>query len=148
MITLSERLRNGREIKGLTTAQVAQRLGISLSDYEDIEAYDNEVEGNISLGRLLTLIHQLDLSPGELFPGNNVGIPLPFEGLRQAIEAHLQKTGLERDAFEELVGWSIEGPLIDPRGFSELTLDALKDITKPLRIEWFDVVEAEFRLGL
>jgi transcriptional regulator with XRE-family HTH domain len=143
MVTTSERLRTARERRGLTTEQVAQRLGISPQYYEDVEAYDQELEANVSLGQLLTLLTELQLDPRELFPDAPPGGPVRFSALKAAIEAHLVHYGLTRGAFEEGVGWSLEGPLADPKRFRELNLDALKDITAKLGVGWLGVIEAE-----
>lgn len=143
MVTTSERLRAARERRGLTAAQIAQRLGLSPQHYEDVEAYDQELESNISLGQLLTLLGELRLSPRELFPDATTGAPVSFEALKNAIDDHLTRGGLTRDGFEETVGWSLEGPLVEPSRFRELNLDALKDITAPLGIQWLGVIEAE-----
>ncbi len=143
MVTTSERLRVARERRGLTTEEVAQRLGLSPEHYEDVEAYAQELETNISLGQLLTLLKELRLDPRELFPDASPGESLSFSSLKAAIEAHMVQHNLAQEAFEDAVGWSLEGPLADATLFRELNLDALKDITAKLGVGWLGVIEAE-----
>ena len=49
---VGERLKNFREVRGLTRAVVAQRLGISVDDLEDVESGNRELtDANIEVLR-------------------------------------------------------------------------------------------------
>lgn len=65
---VGERLRNFREVRGLTRAVVAQRLGISEKDLKDMETGNKE----LSSENIEVLRETFSLDPAWLLGGHNL----------------------------------------------------------------------------
>jgi transcriptional regulator with XRE-family HTH domain len=65
---VGERLRNFREVRGLTRAVVAQRLGISEKDFEEME----KGEKKLSSENIEVLRETFSLDPAWLLGGENL----------------------------------------------------------------------------
>jgi len=131
-------LREARERSGKTIEEMASLLGISWESYNDLETYDDEIILVISLEQLVTLSHALGIDLVEFFSN---GAPKPaesvsLEALAESINEYLTANKLTVAEFEDAVGWEVANCLTDPSQFLNFNLDGLKDVTKPLSVDW------------
>ena len=131
-------LREARERSGKTIEEMASLLGISWESYNDLETYDDEIILVISLKQLVTLSHALCIDLIEFFSN---GAPKPaesvsLEALAESINEYLTANKLTVAEFEDAVGWEVANCLTDPSQFLNFNLDGLKDVTKPLSVDW------------
>jgi len=131
-------LREARERSGKTIEEMASLLGISWESYNDLETYDDEIILVISLEQLVTLSHELCIDLIEFFSN---GAPKPaesvsLEALAESINEYLTANKLTVAEFEDAVGWEVANCLTDPSQFLNFNLDGLKDVTKPLSVDW------------
>ena len=131
-------LREARERSGKTIEEMASLLGISWESYNDLETYDDEIILVISLEQLVTLSHALGIDLIEFFSN---GAPKPaesvsLEALAESINEYLTANKLTVAEFEDAVGWEVANCLTDPSQFLNFNLDGLKDVTKPLSVDW------------
>jgi len=131
-------LREARERSGKTIEEMASLLGISWESYNDLETYDDEIILVISLEQLVTLSHALGIDLVEFFSN---GAPKPaesvsLEALADSINEYLTANKLTVAEFEDAVGWEVANCLTDPSQFLNFNLDGLKDVTKPLSVDW------------
>ena len=131
-------LREARERSGKTVDEMASLLGISRPSYYDLETYDDEIILVVSLKQLVTLSHALGIDLVEFFSN---GAPKPaesvsLEALAESINEYLTANKLTVAEFEDAVGWEVANCLTDPSQFLNFNLDGLKDVTKPLSVDW------------
>jgi len=131
-------LREARERSGKTVDEMASLLGISRPSYYDLETYDDEIILVVSLKQLVTLSHALCIDLIEFFSN---GAPKPaesvsLEALAESINEYLTANKLTVAEFEDAVGWEVANCLTDPSQFLNFNLDGLKDVTKPLSVDW------------
>jgi len=131
-------LREARERSGKTIEEMASLLGISWESYNDLETYDDEIILVISLEQLVTLSHALGIDLVEFF-SNGATKPaesVSLDALAEKINEYLSGHNLTVAEFEEEVGWEVANCLTDPSQFLNFNLDGLKDVTKPLSVDW------------
>jgi len=138
-------LREARERSGKTVDEMASLLGISRPSYYDLETYDDEIILVVSLKQLVTLSHALGINLVEFFSN---GAPKPaesvsLEALAESINEYLAANKLTVAEFEDAVGWELANCLADPRQFMNFNLDGLKDVTRPLGIDWRAVLSTD-----
>jgi len=138
-------LREARERSGKTVDEMASLLGISRPSYYDLETYDDEIILVVSLKQLVTLSHALGIDLVEFFSN---GAPKPaesvsLEALAESINEYLTANNLTVAEFEDAVGWELANCLTEPRQFMNFNVDGLKDVTRPLGIDWRAVLSTD-----
>lgn len=138
-------LREARERSGKTVDEMASLLGISRPSYYDLETYDDEIILVISLKQLVTLSHALGIDLVEFFSN---GAPRPaesvsLEALAESINEYLTANKLTVAEFEDAVGWEVANCLTDPSQFLNFNVDGLKDVTRPLGLDWRAVLSTD-----
>jgi len=131
-------LQEARERAGKTIEEMASLLGLSREWYNDLEMYDDEIRDTISLRQLVTLSHALGIDLVEFF-SNGATKPaesVSLEALAESINEYLTANKLTVAEFEDAVGWEVANCLTDPSQFLNFNLDGLKDVTKPLSVDW------------
>lgn len=66
-MSISEKIKAAREQLGLTDVKAAEKVGLSIYEYGDLESYDNEAETVLDLGKLKKLCETLEIDLFELF---------------------------------------------------------------------------------
>ena len=132
------RLCEARERSGKSVDEMASLLGISRESYFDLEDYDDEITNTVSLRQLVLLSKAIGIDFVEFFSN---GAPKPaqsvsLEALAEKINEYVKAHNLTVAEFEEEVGWELANSLADPSQFSNLNLDGLMDVTRPLGIDW------------
>jgi len=134
----AKRIREARERSGKSIDEMASLLGISREWYFDLEDYDQEILDTVSLRQLVTLSHALGLDLVDFF-SNGAAKPaesVSLDALAEKINEYLTAHNLTVAEFEEAVGWEVAKCLAEPREFMNFNVDGLKDVTKPLGVDW------------
>jgi transcriptional regulator with XRE-family HTH domain len=129
---------------GLTDVEVAQRIGMSVSSYRDVEARDEETFTVVSLGSLARLGQELKLSPSTLLFGGRE----PQEGERNVtldevsrrLRDRLAASDLSVHDFGERIGWDVDKVLSDPEALWDFNLVGLRDVCRAVGIDWLAVL--------
>lgn len=66
-MSVADAIKAARERKGLTDVEAADRSGLSIYEYGDVEAYDHEAAAVVNLKHLKALCRVLDIDLFELF---------------------------------------------------------------------------------
>jgi len=128
-----DRIRKHRQAKGLTEAELARESGISLSNFHDLESYDDEWRTAISINELERLAVALDVSILDLVTDNNTKDvePSDYENLALHITSWMQSGGTKED-----LSWEIDGILQDPNRTGEMPIDFLIDMGNEIGFDW------------
>jgi transcriptional regulator with XRE-family HTH domain len=110
----NETLAARRRSLGLTEVEMAQVVGISVSAYEDAEAYPRELREQFSVGQARRLCTTLNIDPCELYQ-----LPVSQEPLGMARRGTLVARARQR------LGLSA-GDLADKIGFEGWVIDAIE----------------------
>src|SRR5215212_2397620 len=134
----ANRIREARERSGKSIDEMVSLLGLSRESYYDLEMFDDEVILVISLQELITLSKALGIDLVEFF-SNGAAKPaesVSLDALAEKINEYLTAHNLTVAEFEEAVGWELAKCLAEPREFMNFNVDGLKDVTKPLGVDW------------
>jgi transcriptional regulator with XRE-family HTH domain len=141
---VAKRIVEARERAGASGIDLAQKLGISLAAYDDLEAYDHEAYMCVSLDQLRSLARLLKvslralLSQGEASLDN--GDLSPSELVRR-IQNYLHMHSLSIGQFEKQVGCAISPVMENPDALWQTwNVDALHDVCVPLEVSWLTVL--------
>ena len=134
----SERLQAARLKRGLSREDVAARLGLSKDFYWDLEAYPEELLGNVSLAHLQILSGIVRVSPLELITGSNdLGAePVGFGRVVELLQRYRSSTGMSIDELSNDVGWELREALIDENELWNFCVDGLKDVCDRIDLDW------------
>ena len=140
----AERLRKARENAGKSPQEVAAAVGMNVPSYCDLEAegYD-ELWNNISLAELRDICRTLGIHARDLFEdaaGQERASVVSFALISDSLRRHLSHHNTALDAFENQVGWSLATFLEDPEAAWDWNVDGLRDVCRPLLIEWLDAL--------
>ena len=138
-----ERIRHARERLGLSTAQVAERLGPPLAWYRDVESYPEEVFSNVSLAHLQLLGDVLRLEPSRILLGESATVPSrrgEFQDVTTALNRKMVAEGLDAETLSERVGWNIREVLFDSQELWNFTVDGLRDVCRFAEVDWLSVL--------
>ena len=103
MSTINNQIRNARERKGWTDVFTAEKVGLSIHEYDDVEAYEDEVRNVLSLATLRRLCAALDLDLYELF---SISPTPPYPGGRATlVKDRRQILGLSTEEVGDKVGF-------------------------------------------
>jgi hypothetical protein len=131
------RLAELRERRGLTTAEIAARVGMPEPWVRDLEAEDEELYCNITLADLQRLAGVLGASAAELLlaePGT--GERVAFAGVVARLRSTLAASGESAEEFGERVGWEVDRVLETPEDRWHWCPEELRDIAAGLGIDW------------
>jgi transcriptional regulator with XRE-family HTH domain len=128
---------------GLSIKEVAERIGLSIDWYRDLESYPDEIFTTISLAHLELLGKILNVEPLKLLRGENCLIPdkqISFAELSASLNNMMKEKRLTAKEFSEIVGWELKDILIDPQEIWNMNVDGLVDICKAAEMDWLAVL--------
>ena len=139
-------LQEARERAGKTIEEMASLLGLSREWYNDLEMYDDEIRDTISLRQLVTLSHALRLDLVDFFSdgASKPAASVSLDALAEKINEHLAAHNLTVAEFEEAVGWELANCLTEPGQFMNFNLEGLRDVSRPLGIDWRALLSTDF----
>jgi transcriptional regulator with XRE-family HTH domain len=143
--SIAARFQYFRERASLSMAEVAEKMNLGMGFTDmcvwDLEAYDNELFSVYSPLQMLRLTEILGITPRELINFENSEPPVTTTELVQLINGECVTRGISLDAFEDVVGWSLN-KMMEPSELllQDMSLEGLTDLCKELRINWVRVI--------
>lgn len=150
-----EKIKVQREFLGLSQAQLADKIGLSSSEYWDIEAHEDESYSVVHLSKLKKLCRELKLDLMELFQiscefcgqGNPYRPEYEFDRAALIHETRMKK-GLSIEKLSELLGFE-EGTVrqmeTDPMFLEEWSLELIQNLASVLGLPFQILVGAKCR---
>jgi len=137
----AKRIRDLRNLAGLTDVEVANQVGIGIEAYCDLEAYDEEIIEQISLNQALLLAEVFQISLLELLEPNSLKRPTLQISPTELGHQLKMNIGNNRDVVENEIGWSLERFLSNP--YEEIyqnPISFIQDICGYLEIDWLQCI--------
>lgn len=135
----SARLKELREGRGLTSRELAARIGLPEPWLHDLEAYDDEMYCNVSLAHLQRLALLLGVSAAQLLLGDAAktsGERVAFSRIVDRLRDVLAARGESPEAFGVRVGWEVDRVLDQPADRWGWCPEELEDIAAGLGVNW------------
>jgi len=137
---IAGRIAAARQRVGLSHEEMASRLGISVPSYWDLEAYNSEVFGCISLAQLETLAGLLGIAPRALVSRDvdpPVATTVSLDEVASSIRRRIERDGDGGTALSDEAGVEIWALLVDAATmWREWCLEQLQMVCSPLGINW------------
>ena len=134
-----DRLAAARERSGLSAEAIAERVGLPVALYRELESDATALCSKISLADLRAVAHVVGLTPRELLL-NEAASQQParasFAELASAVRQAVSQSQLSIEMWSEAVGWEVGPLLVNPEYVWRLSVDALKDICVGARRDW------------
>jgi len=135
----SENIRAARVRAGLEPEDVARAVGLNKAWYHDVEARDDEVTGNISLGTLIAIARRQGTTAVELLEG-----PVTHAGrskrssadLVALAQARIAAERLTEEAYGDRIGWDMAPVFANPEHVWEYPFDMLEALCHDLGVDW------------
>lgn len=141
---VAERIQKLREASGETESEVAEAVGLSIYEYGDLEAYDDEIINVLRFGTAnkvaghfgLSLI-QLLVTEGDAWPERY----LSPEALAYLVKGKIAEEGMSLEEAETKAGWYLESFLENPSSYlAEQPIMFLIDLSGFLDINWLSTI--------
>ena len=141
---IASRIRALRENSSKSEPELCRLLDISVSAYDDLEAYDHELFSALSLRQVQLLAQFLGVSVHELVTGQKfIGEPLPLEGVAQLVRCAMARDSLSVDAFEDKAGWELSEFLASPLELAQQrSIDFLRDVASAIGVDYLRILAA------
>jgi transcriptional regulator with XRE-family HTH domain len=135
----ARRIREARERLGLSESEVAAKLGLTPSEYQDVEFHDDEVFMTFSVKHLRALGEELGLPLPEMLFGPGAepaGSSVSFSEIARRLAALAASRQVSLDELSDSVGWEVAPIVRDPAALAELNLDGLRDVCGAVGVDW------------
>lgn len=131
-------IRNARLRAHLTENRLADRIGVSVAVYGDLESYEAELFTTLSLRQVVSLCRHLGLSPRFTVAANApAGTAITAAEVATALEARILERRRSVEAVEEEAGWAVAPVLENPESLWDAwNVDALIDVAEWAGIDW------------
>ena len=141
----ASRIRTLRIRAGKSAGEIAQQLGLNDAWYHDLEHRDEELASTLTLFQAMELASFLGVRlPALLGEDAWAGEEIPLISLPARIEAHLARTGMSIDEFEEQVGWEVREFVQSPlKVAAESPIIFLQALAEHLGMNWLSFVPQE-----
>ena len=141
---VAERIRLLREKSCKSENEVADAVGLSIHEYEDLEAYDNEIIDVLSLGAAKRVAAYLGQPLIQLLVPEKKSWPevviAPSE-LGSLARSKIEREQLSLEEAEDLVGWKLQRLFEDPECYlEENPIMFIFDLTGFLEVNWLSVL--------
>jgi transcriptional regulator with XRE-family HTH domain len=140
---INERLRAARVRAGKTEREVADKTGLNLPSYYDLEAVPDEVTSAISLRELAAICDALRITPQFLLSGEDAQpqcVYFDFAHLANKALEHLARSGISIRALEEQIGWELKPFIHDPQTGWQWNVDCLRDVCDAVGANWLSAL--------
>jgi hypothetical protein len=139
-VQTAARIRSARVRVGLDERAMAERLGIGLPAYCDLERFDDELATCLSLDQVRRLAQVLRLSIAALIAADAdataSGPAMSMTELIDRIRQRLVQEGLNVEAFSDRVGWDITAAMTNPdSAWRDWNIDCLRDVCAEMEID-------------
>lgn len=141
-----EILRRARESQCRTLQNVAEAAQMSLQEYRDVEAYDEEIEQTLSVARVLRLLQILRLNIEDVFgkpqlPNGTFALDSP-QALRTLVDECLARENLTFSEFEDRVGWDRLDHLTQIEDMLNRPIMFFQALARVLGVDWRTALRA------
>jgi hypothetical protein len=125
---------------GLDERTIAERLGMSLPAYCDLERFDDELVTCLSLDQVRRLAQVLRLSIPALL-GHDADAagsssPMSMVEVIDRVRQRLVQAGISVEGFSDRVGWDVTAALNDPdSAWHDWNIDCLRDLCAEMGID-------------
>jgi transcriptional regulator with XRE-family HTH domain len=145
----AESIRERRRSLGLRETEVAERLGISIAAYGDLESYDDEFATALTLGDARKLAAILGAPVVDLLDLKPSGLPCTsIRGAADQLRKQAARAHRDLDDVEEEIGWSLARFLIDPEPeAAEEPIEFLRDVANFLQVDLHSLLDDGTRPG-
>lgn len=136
---VADRVREARERLGLAERVVASRLGMSSSEYQDIELHNDEAFEVFSVANLAGLAGILGMPLERLLFGPQAprrSARTFFEEIARRLSSLAEAKGLTIDELGDKVGWELGGVITDPESLGEFNVVGLYDVCTAVGVDW------------
>ena len=147
----AHRIKAARENCKFSVDETAAYIGLNISSYYDLEIVEGEIFNAVSLNAIIQLCSRLKISPTELFTGKSSApeekmSKTTLSQVASSISNYLLSEKISLEKLEKKVGWELKNILQNPNSaLTDWCLDTLRDVCKPIGIEWLTVLETQFR---
>jgi transcriptional regulator with XRE-family HTH domain len=136
----AKKIEDARKRAGKSVNEMAHILGISVPAYYDLETYDDEITGSLSLKNVALLLATLGVDPEDFFDIALEKEPVISKGdLVERIKDYVSLYKISLSEFDERAGWEVEKIVEDPSRIVEYNIDGLQDISALLGVNWMAV---------
>jgi transcriptional regulator with XRE-family HTH domain len=139
----AERVRTLRERTGLSSDEVAARVGLTRMGYFDLEFHDDELSTVPSLAEIKRLAEVFDVPTAALFTDDPAALPqrrLSYPELVDRVNATIAASG-QKDALEDQIGWYLDGFLeSEARALDEYPVEFLQALCDRLGVNWIEAL--------
>ena len=133
-------LKQLRESRGLTHAELAKVAGISVEWYYDLEAEDDDLDCNVSVGSVARIANKLGTKPSVLYGGAS-GRAVSTDHLASLIREYIEQSGKSLEEIENQIGYGVATALANPDHFRNFNADGLRAVCAAVGVNWFDVLD-------
>ncbi len=141
---VAARVRQARERLGLSVDQVMERLGMSGTEYQDVETHDDEVFTSLSVKEIAALAGMFKMSVSEMLFGSQTAgqaTPVPYAEIARRLEELARSESITMDELGDRVGWELDPIVRNPEALGDLNIPGLRDICKALGLDWLPILE-------
>jgi DNA-binding XRE family transcriptional regulator len=142
---IAARVRAFRIRAGKSQPEMAQRLGLNMAWYSDLETRDDELASTLTIFKAMELASIFGVSLHELLDEPPVtGDLIALPELPDRIIAHAKREGISVEQLAERVGWELHEFLGSPVQFAaEFPILFFQSIAAVLGINWLALVPDE-----
>ncbi len=133
------RIREARLASGLKENEIADRLGLSVEAYGDLETYDDEAFTVATLGNLAMLGRVLSVKPSVLLLGPeaiDVEHTVTFSEIVERLTRRLADDHLTAEQLGDEIGFGVEPLLASPDSLWDYDVESLYGICTRLSVDW------------
>ena len=136
---VARRIKEARERVGLSESEIAARLGMTASEYWDIELHDDEAFNVFAIAELAQLADILGVPLDALLFGKNLESPpsrTPYAVIAERLVGVMASECLTVDNLSDRVGWDLAGVLRDPQALDQFNVVGLRDVCRAVGVDW------------
>lgn len=139
----AERVRALRERIGLSSDEVAARIGLTTMGYFDLEFHDDELSTVPSLAEVKRLAEVFDVPTAALFVDDPATLPerrLSYPELVDRVRVATARPDA-REALEDEIGWYLDGFLeSEARALADYPVEFLQALCDRLGVNWLEAL--------
>ena len=136
---VGRRIKEARERAGLSESDIAARLGMTASEYWDIELHDDEAFSVFAIAELAHLAELLGVSLEVLLFGADVEVVpgrTPYRVIAERLATVIASEGVTIETMSDRVGWDLAPVLRDPEALGQFNVVGLRDVCRAIDIDW------------